>query len=97
MGPPHDLGKMRLGYGGGTYASRTAMLGGSAAAMAADKVVGQGQEDRGARAGGGRGRHRIRRRDIPRRRHRPGGLIKGGRAGRLCAVTPAGRARNRAL
>ena len=59
--------------GGGTFASRTAVLGGSAADHRGRQDHREGQEDRGAPAGGGGRRHRVRAGDFPRGRHRPQG------------------------
>ncbi len=52
----------------------------------------QGQEDRGASDGGGRGRHRVQGRPVQRRRHRQVGRHRPGRLHRLrAAQLPAGR------
>ena len=52
----------------------------------------QGQEDRGAPDGGGRGRHRVQGRPVQRRRHRQVGRHRPGRLHRLrAAQLPAGR------
>ena len=50
--------------GRGTYGSRSLATGGEAVARATDKVVEQGQGDRGRRAGGRRRGHRGRRRHV---------------------------------
>ena len=56
----------------------------------------QGQEDRGAAARGGRGRHRVRRRPLRRGRHRPRRRAEGGRARRVPAARSCRPASSRA-
>ena len=51
-------------FGMGTYGSRSLAVGGAAIVKALRQDHRQGQEDRGPPAGGGRGRHRVRRRRV---------------------------------
>ena len=60
--------------GGGTYASRTAVLGGSAATLAADKIIAKARKIAAHVMEAAEADIEFARRALPRRRHRPGGL-----------------------
>ena len=77
----------RVGFGMGTMGSRSTVIGGTALWMAADKVIAKGQKIAARAAGGGRGGHRLRRRQVRRGGHRPGG-----RARRRSRARPSSRA-----
>ena len=66
-----------------TYGSRSLVVGGIAIVNAAQKVVDEGQEARGAPARGVGGRHRVRERHVHRPRHRQGQGDPGDRVRRV--------------
>ena len=57
--------------GGGTGGSKSIMASGAAICEASDQVIEKGRQIAGARAGGRRRRHRVPRRPLHHRRHRP--------------------------
>ena len=60
--------------GGGTYASRTAVLGGSAATIAADKIIAKARKIAAHAMEAAEADIEFSARAVPRRRHRPRGL-----------------------